>query len=223
MKKALFLSCMIFLIIGTVSAVDWPFGKTAYCNFLNLTNGTDCNVSWCGQVVNNASQSCGWSQAEELCRCTISVQNNVTVYVNVTNNTIPAGYYNSSQLEEVIRNVTNFNRQYSENLTMQLRDSVADRIENLTVTGNTIYNPQVQESSLPWWILPLTALIFVVGIVYSQSKKSKEARLPPHKEAIRESYRNKKPSEKHSVMKRVINFPQSLKKDEPRENPSEES
>jgi hypothetical protein len=152
-----------------VSAIDWPFGKSTYCQFGQYNNSIDCDISWCNNVLTNSNQTCNYNQNESICKCTQIITINETVIlnttVNTTNNTIT---FDNSSFDALKKEL----KDYSDNQTIYIRNNLLDRIENKTFT--TTYSGS-SENNTPGYIWIIVALILMGGL-YAISGRSKTDR-----------------------------------------------
>lgn len=164
----------IVFIFSFVSSAQWPLGKQTTCNLFNMS-GEQCDSYWCTQVI-----ECNYNISLSACIC--NKIENYTVVVNNTvliNNTLNASdlnitYVNNYSKSEIIDQVINNTKNYTDLQVRNLRDSLLDRIDNKTFVS--VNGEQSQGSDWPWYTIPITVMILVIGLGYlafTQQQKSK--------------------------------------------------
>lgn len=195
---------LIGVIIGIFlspkgSALDWPFGKASYCQFGNFTTPQDCDVSWCNNVLTNESQTCNFDLNDTLCKCTLKIENFTNETTNQTQSIIlSSDYYNKSEID----NQTAELKKYMENLTLTLRNSMLDRLDNVSAPIYYGDDEGSAPSNTPWYTWVLVSII-VIGGLYAISTSKKNTNIPIEA------------SRKRQIIERPVNFnnrPQNIAK-----------
>lgn len=173
---------IVFFITAKVSA-KWPLSKSKTCEILNLT-GESCDEFWCDTVV-----ECNYNNSMSACICIEII--NETIYVNVTMNEtnyimntthLLWLFYNKTEIEEIYSNKT-----YTDEKLAELRNSMADRIDNITLPQQNPYNYSYKEQEpTPYWFI--IAIVMIVGgiVVFMIYSKTYEKKFPKAKGIIRQ-------------------------------------
>jgi len=212
MKNKIIFSLIVFIaLISVASAFDWPFGKASYCTFMNVT-GTDCEVLWCNNVLNNATQNCAYKTADDTCICTI-IQN---VTINSTNATLISAnltdFYNKTQIDALLNlssdsallnqtedMITNATDELEKNLTAKMiaiKNSILDTQENRTlelINANLHQTDYTARDTTDWtmvWIILIIAVVIVVCFLsWGAMHKTKDSKEWSVMDATRKPYK----------------------------------
>lgn len=163
----LLFSTLIFLAL--VQAVEWPMNKDQTCMFFNVS-GTDCDSRWCN-IISTDSMPCSYNTSLSSCLCTQTINNTLIINVSVQNTSSGnlTGFYNKSEIDTLILNLTNllFNqsaldRQYFENTSRDLRNNLLDKVDNISIDSSINgYATQNLESPTPGWMWPMVIIVIV--------------------------------------------------------------
>ena len=119
-----------------------------------------CNKYWCEWFL-----EANWTDGMCIKIINNSVISNITGNETFANSTI-----NDSEIKEYCRNYTDF-------YIRELRNSLVDRIENITFSTYYDDSGTSTQESWPWYTIPLTALILMAGLGFlawsSFNKKQK--------------------------------------------------
>ncbi len=186
MKKEIYILAIAFILGLAVVSAEWPLDKTATCSLLNQT-GAVCDATWCGII------DCSYNASKSACICTQIVYVNQTL--NVTpNTTITASldlsaFYNKSEVNNLIENTSSQLRGESLNQTVQLRDSLANRLDNESIRLNQrvdgLDKSQATQSSFQPWMIVAVVAVVMASICYlawtsSKSKQKQREGSPIH-------------------------------------------
>lgn len=162
MKNKIFVLFLLGIFCLSFINAGWIIPKYTTCQFMNVT-GTDCDELWCN--INDYK----YNSTLEVC----VVENSaVDVECNMT------GFYNKSEVDNLLNNSLNITienneswKSYVDNITIQLRDSLVDRIENETRLWKT-RTSSTQTSEPNYYFFGFLAIL-VVGLIgfLSVSKK----------------------------------------------------
>lgn len=217
MKKIMFGSLVFLLIVffvSTTSAVELNLDKTTICALLNYT-GYQCDGFWC------TNQLHGNFTTDNLCliNATETNQTNTTTVnstINLTQVQVLLGFDNSSNMTV---------KQYIDNQTLTLRNSILDSDENRTrmilaqeyASGN--YSQVYQQDSAPWpWYSWVLITVLVCGLVAFLTYN--KTHTPPRQLQVKELSKGFETRKPRIVSKDEIEDPAEKKKPTP--HPSSE-
>lgn len=185
MKKFLAILFVSLMFLTMVNAASWPFGKNKFCDSGNVT-GLVCEQAWCN------FNDCEYDSALELCKCGLISNNtnmslNATEYMtrteimllfNLTDEKIANISSNLSNYSTLKGEILNESNKYSDNLTIQLRNSLLDRIDNETTIWFNKLDSKGSSSSTELSTNTLILIIFgvlaIVGAIVYMGKKNQQ-------------------------------------------------
>lgn len=153
MKKYFVFFAFALLLVGSVSALDWPFNKFQTCTAFNVT-GAQCETFWCQSI-----QEGNYSATKEICEFNVVqiVNQTINQTVYLTNGT------NETQGNFTLNTTDFYTKTETDGMFRAQRDSFANTTDKLE---DRFFNFQGnQNTSTGGGLDTITVVLIILGLV----------------------------------------------------------